>query len=67
MTGSKIIPGSPSKKWHLILKLFSVFYCKFVVKKYLGMPYLCIFVEEVVPLLGAMADKLVLTFVCGQN
>ena len=32
-----------------------------------GMPYLCIFVEEVVPLLGAMTDKLVLTFVCGQN
>ena len=28
-----------------------------------GMPYLCIFVEEVVPLLGAMTDKLVLTFV----
>ena len=32
-----------------------------------GMPYLCIFVEEVVPLLGAMTDKLVLTFVCGRN
>ena len=25
-----------------------------------GMPYLCIFVEEVVPLLGEMTDKLVL-------
>ena len=24
---------------------------------YRGMPYLCIFVEEVVPLLGAMTDK----------
>ena len=34
---------------------------------YQGMPYLCIFVEEVVPLLGAMTDKLVLTFVCGWN
>ena len=34
---------------------------------YWGMPYLCIFVEEVVPLLGAMTDKLVLTFVCGRN
>ena len=34
---------------------------------YRGMPYLCIFVEEVVPLLGAMTDKLVLTFVCGRN
>ena len=32
-----------------------------------GMPYSCIFVEEVVPLLGAITDKLVLTFVCGQN
>ena len=32
-----------------------------------GMPYWCIFVEEVVPLLGAMTDKLVLTFVCGRN
>ena len=29
-----------------------------------GMPYPCIFVEENVPLLGAMTDKLVLTFVC---
>ena len=34
---------------------------------YRGMPYSCIFVEEVVPLLGAMTDKFVLTFVCGQN
>ena len=32
-----------------------------------GMPYQCIFVKEVVPLLGAMTDKLVLTFVCGRN
>ena len=32
ITGSKIIAGSPSKKWHLTLKLLSVFYCKFVVK-----------------------------------
>ena len=31
------------------------------------MPYPCIFVEEVVPLLGKMSDKLVLTFVCGRN
>ena len=31
------------------------------------MPYWCIFVEEVVPLLGAMTDKLMLTFVCGRN
>ena len=32
-----------------------------------GMPYPCIFVEEVVQLLGEMTDKLVLTFVCGRN
>ena len=32
MNGSKIIAGSPSKKWHIILKLLSVFYCQFVVK-----------------------------------
>ena len=32
-----------------------------------GMPYHCIFVEEVVPLLGTMTDKWVLTFVCGRN
>ena len=31
------------------------------------MPYTCIFVEEIVPLLGAMTDKLMLTFVCGRN
>ena len=34
---------------------------------YRGMPYLCIFDEEVVPLLEAMTDKSVLTFVCGRN
>ena len=28
-----------------------------------GMPYMCIFVEEVVPLLGAMTDKWVLSVV----
>ena len=32
-----------------------------------GMPYQCIFIEEVVPLLGAMTDKLVLAFVGGRN
>ena len=32
-----------------------------------GMPYPCIFVKEVVPLLGAMTDKLVITFVYGQK
>ena len=32
-----------------------------------GMPYPCIFAGEVFPLLGELTDKLVLTFVCGQN
>ena len=31
------------------------------------MPYPCISVEEVVPFLVEMNDKLVLTFVCGRN
>ena len=31
------------------------------------MPYLCIFVEEVITLLGAITDKWVWTLVCGQN
>ena len=32
-----------------------------------GMSYPCIFVEEIVLLLGEMTDKLMLTFVCGRN
>ena len=32
-----------------------------------GMPYLCSFVEEVVTLLGAITNKWVCTFVCGQK
>ena len=32
-----------------------------------GMPYQGTFVEGVVPLLGEMTGKLVLTFVCGRN
>ena len=32
-----------------------------------GRPYLCIFVEKVIPLLGEMADTLVLTFACCRN
>ena len=67
MTGSKIIHGSPSNKWHLILKLLSVFYCKFVVK-FAGVCQICVFfIEEVVPFKGAMTDKLVLSFVRGRN
>ena len=42
-------------------------YCKFVVK-FAEVCHICVFfVGEVVPLLGEMIDKLVLTFVCGQN
>ena len=32
-----------------------------------GMPYMCIFGEEVVMLLGAITDKWLWTLVCGQN
>ena len=32
-----------------------------------GMQYPSVFVVEVVPLLGEMTDKWVLSFVCGQN
>ena len=32
-----------------------------------GMPYLCIFGEEVVTLLGAITDKWVCALICGQN
>ena len=67
MTGPKIIAGSPSNKWHLTLKLLLVFLLQICGQICRGMPYLCIFVEEVVPLLGEMTDKLVLTFVCGRN
>ena len=43
-----------------------MFYCKFVVNLP-GYAIFVFFVEEVVPLLEAMTDKFVLTFVCGQN
>ena len=46
--------------------VFSVF-LQICSQIYSGMPYSCIFVQEFVPLLGAMTDKLVLTFVCGRN
>ena len=67
MTGSKIIAGSPSKKMEPNFEaVFSVL-LQICSQIYRGVSYLCIFVEEVVPLLGAMTDKLVLTFVCGRN
>ena len=66
MTGSKIIAGSPSKMAPYFEAVVSVLLqiCRPICG---GIPYPCIFVEEVVPLLGEMTDKLVLTFVCGRN
>ena len=59
MTGSRIIAGSPSKKMAPNFEdVFSVL-LQVCSQIYRGMPYLCIFVEEVVPLLEAMTDKLV--------
>ena len=56
-TGSKIVAGSYSKVWHLICAVVASVllptYC--LIDR--GMPYLCIFVEEVVMLLGAIIDK----------
>ena len=42
MTGPKMIAGSPSEKLDLILKLLSVFYCKFVVK-FAGVCHISVF------------------------
>ena len=66
MTGSKNIAGSPSKMAPYFEAVVSVLLqiCCPICR---GMPYPCIFVEEVVPLLGELTDKLVLTFVCGRN
>ena len=61
MTGSKsslVFPSKMAPNFEVAVSVLLI--CQ-------GMPYLCIFVEEVVPLLGAMTDKLVLTFVCGPN
>ena len=59
MTGSQIIAGSPSKK--MAPKFEAVFSVLLQICSpiYRGMPYSCIFVEESVPLLGAMSNKLV--------
>ena len=52
-------------RWFSIQKMAPNFEAVFSVLRqicsqiYRGMPYSCIFVEEVVPLLGAMMDKLV--------
>ena len=57
MTGFKIIVSYPSKVWHLILQLLSVFYCQFVVILARICPICAFFVEETDPLLGPMADQ----------
>ena len=62
MTGSKIIAGSRSEK----MARYQCF-TAYLWSTLPSMPYPCISVEEVVPLLRAMTDKLVLTFFCGQN
>ena len=66
MTGSKIIAGSPSKIAPNFEADVSVLLqiCGQICQ---GMPYPCIFVEEVVPLLGEMTDELLLTFVCDRS
>ena len=67
MTGSKIMAGSPFRKMAPNFEaVFSVL-LQICSQIYRGMPYSCIFVEEVVPLLGPMTDELVLTFVCARN
>ena len=67
MTGSKIIAGSPSKKMAPNFEAVVSDLLKICGQICRGLPYPCIFVGEVVPLLGEMADKLVFTFVCGRN
>ena len=67
MTGSKIIAGSRSEKMALNFVAVVSVLLHICGRLCRGMPYPCIFVEEVVPLLGTMTDKLVLTFFCGRN
>ena len=67
MTCVKIIVGSPSKNMAPNFEAVVSVLLQICGQICRGMPYPCIFVEEVVPLLGEMTDKLVLTFVCGRN
>ena len=57
MAGSKIIAGSRPKVWHLIFAVIVSVLLPICCHIGWGMPYLCIFVEEVVTLLGAIIDK----------
>ena len=67
MTGSKTIAGSPSEKMAPNFEAVVSVLLQNCGQICRGMPCPCIFVEEVVPLIGEMSDKLVLTFVCGWN
>ena len=66
MTGPKIIAGSPSNMASNFEAVVSVLLqtCGQICR---GMPYLCIFVEEVVLLSGEITNKLAFPFVCGRN
>ena len=57
MAGSKIIAGSQAKVCHLIFFDFVGVLPPFCCNIGWGMPYLCIFVQEVVTLLVAITDK----------
>ena len=66
-TGSKIIAGSRSENWHLILKLLLVFYCQFVAK-FADVCNIRVFLlKKLSHFLRTLTDKLVLTYVCGRN
>ena len=63
MAGSKIIAGSQPKLRHLILYFLVSVLPPICCHIGWGLSYLCIFVEEVVTLLGVITDKLVLSVV----
>ena len=67
MTGSKIIADFSLRKMAPNFEAVVSVLLQICGQLCWGMPYPCIFVEEVVPLLGAITDKLVFTFVCGRN
>ena len=67
MAGSKIIAGSQPKVHNLIIVVCVSVLLPICCHIGSGMPYMGIFDEDVVTLLGAITDKLVLTLVCGQN
>ena len=67
MTGSKIIACSRSEKMVPNFEAVVSALLHTCGQLCQGLPYPCFFVEEVVPLLGAITDKLVLAFFCGQD